>query len=91
MVQSGTASITVSWLPPTTNVDGSTLTNLSGHRIYYGTNSATLDRQVQVSSAGQTAQVISNLAPGTYYVAVAAVNSSGIEGPRSTVVGRTVN
>jgi len=91
VVQSGSASITVAWQPPTTNVDGSTLTNLAGHRIYYGTNSATLDRQVQVSSAGQTSQVISNLAPGTYYVAVAAVNSSGIEGPRSAVVGRTVN
>ena len=91
VIQAGTKSIAVSWLPPTTNTDGSTLTNLSGHRIYYGNNSATLDRSATVNGAGTTSYVINNLAAGTYYVSVAAVNSSGIEGPRSTVVGRTVN
>jgi len=91
VIQAGTKSITVSWLPPTTNTDGSTLTNLAGHRIYYGTASSTLDRSASVTGTGITSYVISNLAAGTYYVSVAAVNSSGIEGPRSAVVGRTVN
>jgi len=91
VIQAGTKSITVSWLPPTTNTDGSTLTNLAGHRIYYGNTSSTLDRSASVTGSGLTSYVISNLAVGTYYVSVAAVNSSGIEGPRSAVVGRTVN
>ena len=33
-----TGSATLSWLPPTTNIDGSPLTNLAGYKIYWGTS-----------------------------------------------------
>jgi len=31
------AQATVSWIPPTTNTDGTALTDLAGYKVYYGT------------------------------------------------------
>jgi hypothetical protein len=73
-----TGTATVTWAPPTLNTDGSTLTDLAGYRIYYGTSSATLTQVVDVSGATVTSQIISGLSSGTYYFAVAAVDSAGI-------------
>jgi hypothetical protein len=78
-------------MPPTENTDGSTLTNLAGYNIHYGTASHHYTQVVAVSNPGLATYVVSNLTPGTYYFAVAAVNSSGTESPLSAEVGTTVN
>ena len=31
------AEVTLSWDPPTTNADGTPLTDLAGYKVYYGT------------------------------------------------------
>ena len=81
---------TLSWTAPTTNTDGSTLTNLAGYRIYYGTSSGALTRTVNISSAGITRYVISDLSPATYYFAIAAYNSAGAESSRSATVSKVI-
>jgi len=81
---------TLSWTAPTTNTNGTTLTNLSGYSIYYGTSSSALTRTVSLNSAGMTSYVVSDLAPATYYFAISAVNSSGAESARSAVVSKVV-
>jgi hypothetical protein len=81
---------TVSWLPPTRNSDGSTLTNLAGYRIYYGTSSGALTRTVQIANAGTARYVIDNLSPATWYFAVRAYNSSGGESAASNVASKTI-
>jgi hypothetical protein len=91
VVQSGTASMSVSWQPPIANTDGTPLTNLAGFKIHYGTTSTNLDRIVTVASPSATSFVVTNLVPGTYYVSMTSYNSSGIESVRSTVIGRTIN
>lgn len=85
---SGTASL--SWTPPTTNTDGSSLTNLSGYRIYYGTSSSALTQMVQVNSPGVASYVMSDLGSGTYYFAIRAYNSTGSESSNSNVVSKTI-
>src|SRR5690348_4647284 len=35
-----TASITLGWVPPTQNSDGTPITNLAGYKIHYGTTSS---------------------------------------------------
>lgn len=84
-------TVTINWTPPTENVDGSTLTNLSGYDIHYGTSSGNYTQTITVSNPGLATYVVSNLAPGTYYFAVGAVNSAGIESPLSAQVSVTVN
>jgi hypothetical protein len=85
-----TGAATLSWTPPTHNVDGSTLTNLAGYRIYYGTSSSSLTRTISINSAGIASYVITDLSPATYYFAITAYTSSGAESARSTVVSKVV-
>jgi len=86
--QIGAASLT--WEPPTTNTDGSTLTNLAGYRIVYGASPTQLTQTIQVASAGMSSYVVENLAPGTYYFALRAYTSKGVESADSNVVQKVV-
>ena len=81
---------TLSWTPPTTNTDGSSLTNLAGYRISYGTSANALTQTVQVANAGITRYTISNLSPGTYYFSVRAYTSNGTESANSNVSSKVV-
>ncbi|HUA25477.1 MAG TPA: fibronectin type III domain-containing protein [Steroidobacteraceae bacterium] len=83
-------AVTVNWTPPTENTNGSPLTNLAGYNIHYGTSSASLTKTISISNPGIATYVVSNLTPGQYYFAVAAVNSAGTESPLSAQVSATV-
>jgi hypothetical protein len=78
------------WEPPTTNTDGSALTNLAGYRIVYGASAAHLTQTIQLANAGLSSYVVENLAPGTYYFAVRAYTSKGAESADSNVVPKSV-
>jgi hypothetical protein len=76
--------VLVSWQPPLVNDDGSTLTDLSGYKILYGTQPGVYSSSVTVSSAGLTNYMIENLQSGTkYYLAMVSVNSAGAESDNS--------
>jgi hypothetical protein len=79
-------TVTLSWLPPVQNEDGSALTNLSGYRIVYGSKPGEYSKSVAVATAGLTRFAIDNLDAGNYYFAVIAVNSSGIASTQSREV-----
>jgi len=89
-VTNGTA--TVSWVPPTQNTNGSTLTNLAGYYIYYGPSQSTLTSQtpVQVTGSGLTSYTITGLSSGTWYFAVAAYTSGGVQSALSNVGSKTI-
>jgi hypothetical protein len=80
----------VNWQSPTTNSDGTPLTNLAGFHIHYGTSSTNLLQTIQVASASATSQVVSNLTAGTWYFAVTAYTNSGSESNPSSVVSKTL-
>jgi hypothetical protein len=80
---------TLSWTPPTKNVDGTALTNLAGYRIYYGASSTTLGQVVEIRNAGVSAYVVENLTPGTWYFAVTAFNADGKESAMSNIASKT--
>jgi hypothetical protein len=81
---------TLSWTPPTRNTDGSTLNNLSGYRIYYGTSSSSLTKTVQLNNPSLSSYVVENLSPATYYFAVKSLASGGAESALSNKVSKTV-
>jgi hypothetical protein len=83
-------SATLSWTAPTQNTDGTSLTNLAGYRIYYGTSSTALTQTIQVANAGVTTYVLENLSPATYYFSVRAYTSTGAESNASNVASKTV-
>ncbi len=81
-------SVTLSWDAPTTNTNGSSLTNLSGYKLYYGTASGSYSQTVTVNTG--TTTTLTNLSPGTYYFTVTAVNSNGTESVFSNEVSKTI-
>lgn len=83
-------SVTLSWAPPTTNADGSTITDLAGYRIYYGRSAGALDEMVIINNAGTVRWVVENLSSATWYFSMTSYNASGIESARSQVVSRTL-
>ena len=84
----GTA--TVSWEPPTQRTDGSALTDLAGYRVYYGKSSGSLTHVIDVDKVGQTSQHIENLDSGTWYFAVTAYCSKGLESPKSEIGSKKI-
>jgi hypothetical protein len=86
----GAGSATISWTPPTTNDDGSVLTDLAGYHIYVGSAPNQLVSIVMLDNPQLTSYMIEGLGPGLNYFAMTAMNSWGIESELSAVVGATV-
>jgi Putative Ig domain len=87
---SGTAAVTLSWTAPTKNTDGSTLTDLAGYWVHYGTSAGSYTRSVQLPSKSLTSVVIEDLTPARWYFAVKAYNSSGVESVFSGSVNKLI-
>ena len=85
-----TYSATVSWSAPLLNTDGTALTDISGYRIYYGTSADELSQSILISGSGITSHALLGLVPGTYYIAVATLNSIGAASVLSTPAATTV-
>lgn len=86
----GNASL--SWSIPTTNTDGSDLEDLAGFVIYYGNSVESMDQTIEVDNANAGNYLIENLTVNqTYYFAVAAKNTAGIESERSDVVSKAIS
>jgi hypothetical protein len=86
----GNGSATLSWQPPTRNEDGSALTNLAGFRIAYGKSSSSLSEQVELSNPGLSSYVVTGLGSGTWYFAVKAYTSAGVESDLSNLASKTI-
>ena len=87
---SGSGNVEIAWTPPTTNTDGSVLTDLAGYNIYYGTSPTALSQTVRIANAGVTDYIFSGLTSGTWYFAVTAFTSAGAESVPSDVVSKTI-
>jgi Putative Ig domain len=90
VVQTGDASVTLSWVPPTENTDGTPLVNLSGYEIHYGNASGAYSTTIPIDNPGLTRYVIDGLGAGTYYFAVTAHSASGAESDYSDEVSTTI-
>ncbi len=88
--ETANGSATLSWTPPTRNTDGSSLSNLSGYRIMYGTSSSALTKSINITNPGVSTYVVENLSPATYYFAVKSIASSGAESALSNVSSKTI-
>jgi hypothetical protein len=87
----GAGAVTLTWMPPTQNADGTPLTDLAGYKIYVGSNAEQYDvREIRLDNPGLTTYVVSNLEPGTYYFAATAFNSTGVESHYSGEIIRNV-
>jgi hypothetical protein len=68
--------VTLSWKTPIKNTDGTSLTDLEGYRVYYGTSSRNYSRSIDVGNV-RTYTVHSLITGVTYFFAVTAHDTSG--------------
>jgi hypothetical protein len=81
---------TLSWSRPTTNTDGSPLTNLAGYKIRYGRSSTAMTSILQVSNPATLQYEISNLSGGTWYFAIASYTAAAVESDLSAIASKTI-
>ncbi|HEV3286811.1 MAG TPA: fibronectin type III domain-containing protein [Steroidobacteraceae bacterium] len=87
-----TSSASLDWAAPTTNTNGSALTNLGGYKIYYGTSSSRLSSTITISNPGLLTYMVEGLPIGTtYYFAIVAVTTGGVESADSAVVSMQIS
>ena len=84
-------SATLTWTAPTTNTNGSALTNLAGYEIHYGTNPSSLTNTITIANPGATTYVVTNLTTGTWYFAMSAYTNTGLASPMSNVGSKTIS
>jgi hypothetical protein len=83
---------TVTWTPPTENTDNTPLTDLAGFKIYYGTDQSQLTQSIVIDDPAASSWEVSNLSGNTtYYFAVTAFNSNGVESELSSIASKTFN
>jgi hypothetical protein len=87
---SANGAVTLSWTAPTTNTNGSALTNLAGFDIHFGNSADAMTNKITIGSVGVLSYVINNLTSGTWYFEVFAVNSAGVQSGPSSLVRTTI-
>lgn len=81
----------LSWVAPTQYTDNSALLNLAGFKIYYGTSEGNLIHSVSINDPSVTSYQLDQLQSNTtYYFAVTAIDSLGIESDYSATVSKMV-
>jgi len=87
-----TYSINISWDAPTTREDGRTLSesDINGFSIYYGLSATSPDVKVNLNDPTQRSYIAKDLAAGSYYFTVTAIDKSGNESKPSTIGEITV-
>lgn len=86
----GTTQALLTWTPPTTNTDGTALTNLAGYRVNYGAAQNQLVQAAQIANPAATTHTIANLTAGTWYFGLKAYTTQGMESDLSNIVSRTL-
>ena len=61
VVPRGDGTALVSWTPPTENTDGSTLTDLAGYRIRYGTSPGSYSDTITINGSSLTSYLVEDL------------------------------
>jgi hypothetical protein len=79
-------AILLSWSRPTLDTHGETLKNLAGYKIHYGNSLRAMSRVIAVNSAAGLEYEIGNLPAGTWYFAITACTSDGVESELSSIV-----
>jgi hypothetical protein len=77
-------NVTLSWLPPTQNTNGTTA-DLAGYHIYYGASAKSMTKVINVTTL-DTSYVFNELASGNWFFAIAAYTAADVESNLSEVV-----
>jgi hypothetical protein len=89
-VQVSSGGTRIAWVAPRYSVDGKALNDLAAYRIYVGTVSRDYFDQIDLTDVSATQHIL-DLEPGTYYIAMTAIDADGNESNLSNELKRVVN
>ncbi len=84
------ADVTLSWTPPTTNVDGTPLTDLKGYKIYTSNVHGVYDKLKAIDVGNVVTSTLTNFCEGLYYFVATAYDTSGNESSYSNEVSKQI-
>jgi len=87
-------SATLTWDAPTTNADGTPLTDLAGYKIYWSEESGNFNSNNSITVGKDvTTYTLENLhfSPGTYYFTVTAYDTEGNESDYAKQVTKIID
>ena len=87
----GASSVSLNWVAPTENSDGTPLQDLKGFKIHYGAQSQSYTGAISVNNPTLTTFLVDSLPSGKYFFAITAFNSQGIESSLSDEIAATFN
>ena len=87
----GDGNVSLAWVAPTENTDGTPLTDLGGYVIHYGTAPMSFTNTIAINNPGITRYVVENLPAGTYYFSVTAVTTDGSQSNYSSEASATIS
>ena len=87
---SSNGAATLTWVAPTENTNGQSVSDLAGYYIYYGTDESDMSQIISVAGADTTTYVVNGLVSGTYYFAVRAYNTMGVDSAQSDIASVSI-
>jgi hypothetical protein len=86
-------TFTMDWDIPAKRLNGSSLStaDISGYELYYTSTTQGLNETILVEDPSQTSYEFAGIEPGTYLIAIAAIDASGIRSPASDTIEVIVN
>ena len=86
-------TFTMEWEIPASRLNGSSLStaDISGYELYYTSTTQGLNETILVDDPSQTSYEFADIAPGTYLVAIAAIDAAGLRSPSSQTIEVIVN
>jgi hypothetical protein len=72
-------SVTVSWVNPTKNTDGTPLTDLATIKLYFGTTSRNYSNEIALTDLSLNSLILTLPPDNIYYFSLKAIKSSGAE------------
>ena len=84
--------VLLSWYAPTSRIDSSplNLSDLEGYRIYYGSSMEDVSTMLVDLNDNSVTEYSASLPSGTYYFAITAYDSSGMESGLSNIINKDV-
>lgn len=82
--------VTLSWVAPTTNDDGTELLDLAGYTLEYGTQTGAYSVSIDIKDLAALTYSFSTLPPATYFFTVSAYNVELTSSVRSQEVSKIV-
>ncbi len=87
MLSVGVRNIEIGWQPPSENIDGSSLNNLAGYRIYQVVGTSRVLQKVVDSPTAASVSIA--MPPGTFDFVITAFDTEGDESSESNMVRKT--